>query len=498
MSQGKTAETGVSTSDEPVSSEAAPADTPPLTGVSVREAEASGIGEAPTLRTTSPMGLEQPPPGHLLPVVDPSHYALVGELAHGGIGRILRARDLRLGRPVAIKQILSPAPGAESRFMTEAFVTARLQHPAIVPVYEAGRWPNGELFYSMKLVSGRSLSDVLAESTTLKERLALLPHVLAVAEAMAYAHSERIIHRDLKPANILVGGFGETVVIDWGLAKDLSRAENTSLLQALVPEGSAPDDGLTRVGTVMGTPAYMPPEQAAGQSVDERADVYALGAILYHLLAGSRPYEGNTSDQVLAKVVSGPPRPLSVLQKGIPRDLLAIVAKAMARRPDERYATAREMAEDLRRFQTGQIVGAYEYSRMELLRRFVRRHRAAVMITAVALVLFELLGEESFRRISAERDAAQEATDELRLTQARDTAEEAPNDALKSLRMLSSSFKQWSAARTIAADARAHIFATVLREHTQSVNDIAFSADGKALVSASDDSTLRVWDMEQG
>ncbi|OJH34173.1 protein kinase [Cystobacter ferrugineus] len=464
----------------------------------MREPESSGIGDAPTLRTLTPTSLERLRPSHLLPVVDPAHYALVGELAHGGIGRILRARDLRLGRPVAIKQMLSPTPGTESRFMTEAFVTARLQHPAIVPVYEAGRWPNGELFYSMKLVSGRSLADVIAEHKTLEERLALLPHVLAVAEAMAYAHSERIIHRDLKPANILVGGFGETVVIDWGLAKDLSRAENTALSQALVPEGSSPDDGLTRVGTVMGTPAYMPPEQAAGQSVDERADVYALGAILYHLLAGTRPYEGNTSDQVLAKVVSGPPRPLAHLQEGIPRDLLAIVSKAMARRPDDRYTTAREMAEDLRRFQTGQIVGAYEYSRMELLRRFVRRHRAALMVTAVALVLLAALGEESFRRISAERDAAQETNDQLQLTQARDDVEDAPNEAIEHLRKISHSFKKWSAARTIAADAQAHGFTTVLRGHTQTINDIAFTADGGALVSVSDDSTLRVWDLEQG
>ncbi|WNG24084.1 protein kinase [Cystobacter fuscus] len=505
MSQGKPVETGVSTSGEPAPSESALADAPLLTDVSMRERESSGIGEAPTLRTLTPTRLERLRPSHLLPVVDPAHYALVGELAHGGIGRILRARDLRLGRPVAIKQILSPTPGAESRFMTEAFVTARLQHPAIVPVYEAGRWPNGELFYSMKLVSGRSLADVLAEPTTLEGRLALLPHVLAVAEAMAYSHSERIIHRDLKPANILVGGFGETVVIDWGLAKDLSRAGNTTLSQALVPEGSSPDDGLTRVGTVMGTPAYMPPEQAAGQAVDERADVYALGAILYHLLAGTRPYEGNTSDQVLAKVVSGPPRPLSLLQEGIPRDLLAIVSKAMARRPDERYATAREMAEDLRRFQTGQIVGAYEYSPMELLRRFVRRHRAVVTVTAVALLLLVLLGEEGFRQISTERDAAQEArqkeqsrADELLLTKARYDAEDAPNEAIDSLRQLSSGFENWSEARTIAADAQAHGFATVLRDHTQHINDIAFTDDGQTLVSASDDSTLRVWDLEQG
>ncbi|AKI99597.1 High-affnity carbon uptake protein Hat/HatR [Archangium gephyra] len=475
MSQARPVEEGI---PQGVPADAAPAQ------------EASGIGNAPTLPASSPARLE---PSGLLPVVDPAYYAVHGELAQGGIGRILRARDLRLRRPVAIKQMLSPSPEAESRFLTEALVTARLQHPAIVPVYEAGRWPDGELFYSMKLVSGCSLADVLSEHKTLKERLALLPHVLAVAEAMAYAHSERIIHRDLKPANILVGGFGETVVIDWGLAKDLSRVEDTAAPHAAGATGGTADGAMTRAGTVMGTPAYMPPEQAAGRPVDERADVYALGAILYHLLAGSRPYDGTTSDQVLARVMKGPPPPLASLLESIPRDLQAIVTKAMARDPAERYATAREMAEDLRRFQTGQIVGAYEYSRMELLRRFVRRYRAAVTF----LLVLAVLGAESVREIRAERDTAQAAYDELRLTQARDIVAEAPNDSLDSLRELSPGFKKWSAARTIAADAQAQGFARVLRNHTQHINAISFTADGRYLVSASDDRTLRVWDLGQ-
>ncbi|MDC0713896.1 protein kinase [Stigmatella sp. ncwal1] len=495
MSQAKPVETDGSR-PETAASEAGPAS---------RSVDSSGIGDAPTLRASSSLRPAAPFPGHGLPVVDPAHYALEGELAHGGIGRILRARDLRLGRPVALKQMLSPSPEAESRFVTEALVTARLEHPAIVPVHEVGRWPDGELFYSMKLVSGRSLADVVAECETLKERLALLPHVLAVAEAMAYAHSERIIHRDLKPANILVGEFGETVIIDWGLAKDLSRPAQAVSPDISMSGGGSLDGGLTRVGTVMGTPAYMPPEQAAGQPVDERADVYALGAILYHLLAGSRPYEGDTSDQVLARVMKGPPQPLASLQVSIPRDLLAIVTKAMARRPEDRYATAREMAEDLRRFQTGQIVGAYEYSRVELLRRFVQRYRAVVMVTAVALLLLAALGTESFLEIISQRDAAraarqqaQELSDNLLLTKARDTVEEAPNDALESLRGISPGFKQWPAARMIAADAQAHGFATVLRGHTQHINDIAFTADGRYLISASDDHTLRVWDAQLG
>ena len=461
----------------------------------------SSLGDAPTLH---PMAPAYPPPEELLPVVDPAQYAIAGELAHGGIGRILRARDLRLDRPVAIKEMISPQREAEPRFISEALITARLQHPAIVPVYEAGRWPGGEPFYAMKLVSGRSLADIISELKTLEERLALLPHVLAVAEAMAYAHSERIIHRDLKPANVLVGDFGETVVIDWGLAKDLSRAEEPPPPEAPAAPLPSADGGLTRMGTVLGTPAYMPPEQAAGQPVDERADVYALGAILYHLLAGSRPYEGNSSEQVLHRVVNGPPPPLAQRQTCIPGDLLAIVSKAMARQPSERYPTARAMAEDLRRFQTGQIVRAHEYSPLELVRRFVERYRAAVTVAAVFLALLAALVVWGMRRVMTERDVAhtaqrraQDQADELLLIQARRDVENSPNAALASLRQLSPHFSQWSAVRTIAANAQAHGFATVLKEHSQHINHLAFTPEGR-LVSSSDDKTLRVWERQGG
>ncbi|AKJ04541.1 WD40 repeat protein [Archangium gephyra] len=468
------------------------------------EPQASEAGTGTTVLTARRTG-EQGASRGPLPVVDPSRYAVAGELARGGIGRILRARDVQLDRPVAIKEMLAPAPGTEPRFVAEALVTARLQHPSIVPVYEAGRWPGGEPFYAMKLVSGRSLANVISERKTLEERLALLPHVLAVAEAMAYAHSERIIHRDLKPANVLVGDFGETVVIDWGLAKELSREHGAEPGEDSPPAPSAVDSGLTRVGTVMGTPAYMPPEQAAGHAVDERADVYALGAILYHLLAGTRPYEGKTSEQVLQRVVGGPPPPLSQRQKHIPVDLLAIVTKAMAREPAGRYATARELAEDLRRFQTGQIVGAYRYSKTELLRRFMRRYRAAVMVTAVALLLLATVGVVGFLRVRAERDRAQQArqdaqtqADKLLLMQARDAVGKDPNEALTWLQKLSPGFDRWTAVRTIAADARAQGFAPVLRGHAQSINDTAFTSDGRYFLSSSDDRTVRVWDLETG
>ncbi|HYH96642.1 WD40 repeat domain-containing serine/threonine protein kinase [Hyalangium sp.] len=452
-----------------------------------------------------------------LPKGETDRYDLSGEFAHGAIGRILHARDRRLNRPVAIKELIFPGGTVEARFVTEALITARLQHPSIVPVYDAGRWDTGEPFYAMKFVSGRSLADVIGETKTLQERLALLPHVLAVAEAIAYAHTERVIHRDLKPANVLVGDFGETVVIDWGLAKDL--AHDAGAETGVAPTSTGVDASLTHMGTVVGTPAYMPPEQAAGRIVDERADVYALGAILYHLLAGSRPYDSGSSAQVIDQVVRGPPTSLSARQKGIPSDLLTIVAKAMARNPSERYATARELAEDLRRFQTGQIVAAHAYSLGERIRRFIRRYRAVVAVTVVAMLALIGVGTVSFFRILAERDRAErkqaeaeaarrdaetarqqelERADELTLMHARTSVDRDPNEVIPWLRSLSQGFSRWSAVRTIAADAQARGFAIILRGHTQTVDDVGFTRDGRYLVTTSDDTTIRLWDMKGG
>src|SRR5690349_11730543 len=166
-----------------------------------------------------------------LPIDDPERYEQVCEHARGGLGRVVRAVDKRLGRTVAVKELLPRAGQSsaanEALFLREALITARLEHPGIVPVHEAGRWPTGEPFYTMKLVQGRPLDAVMRDRKTFPERLALLPVVIAVAEAVAYAHSRRVIHRDLKPANVIVGDFGETILIDWGLAKELGRDESS-------------------------------------------------------------------------------------------------------------------------------------------------------------------------------------------------------------------------------------------------------------------------------
>ena len=337
-----------------------------------------------------------------------TRFELLGELARGGLGRVMRARDPRTGRVVALKEVLRPSPDLIARFAREAMVTANLQHPAIVPVYEVGRWPSGEPFYAMKLVRGRALDALIAEATTTAARVALLPHVIAIAEALAYAHSERVIHRDLKPANVLVGPYGETVVIDWGLARNLGERDVASGAPVAPPPPPVDEPGATVAGAVLGTPAYMPPEQAAGAPLDERADVYAIGAILYHVLAGQRPYaEQRTVEQLLQAVEAGPPRALAELAPGVPAELATIVAKAMARAPADRYPTAEGLADDLRRFQTGQLVGAHRYSPWQRLRRWVGRHRAAVATGAVAVTALVGFGIVSVSRIARERDEAQ-------------------------------------------------------------------------------------------
>ncbi len=341
-----------------------------------------------------------------LVAVDPQHYVVGAEIAKGGMGRIVVARDRRLGRAVAIKQLLVPTGELRPRFEREARITAKLQHPAIVNILEAGAWPNGEPFYAMKLVSGESLDKVIAGRKTLDERLGLLPTVIAVVDALAYAHSQRVIHRDLKPANVLVGGFGETVVIDWGLAKDLSDTSGAPDLPAGPYRTAVAPHGATVDGAVMGTPAYMPPEQALGEPVDERADVYALGAMLYHVLAGEPPYLGRTSEATLAKVVAGPPPLIVERVNGVPHDLATIVTRAMARGAADR-PTAADLGEELRRFQTGKLVAAHVYSTWDLVRRFVVRHRAVVGVIAAAVVIIGVLATIAVRRIMGERALAQ-------------------------------------------------------------------------------------------
>jgi tetratricopeptide (TPR) repeat protein len=330
-----------------------------------------------------------------------ARYLLGDEIARGGMATILGAFDRRLTRSIAIKRLERDDSSLAARFAREIRITASLQHPGIVPVYDSGSLPDGQPFYAMRHVQGATLEQAILECHTDRDRLGLVVPVLAAAEAVAYAHERGIIHRDLKPSNILVGPFGETVVIDWGLA----RIDGGPLDDA--PGAEPADDPLTTSwGSILGTPRYMAPEQARGEPATRRSDVYALGAILYHVLAGAPPVAGDDVHAILERAARAEVRPLAEAAPGLPGDLIAIVQRAMAIEPERRYASAGELAADLRRFQTGQLVGAYSYSRGDLARRFVRRHRGAVALTALFTLFLALGAALSFRRIVAESEQA--------------------------------------------------------------------------------------------
>ncbi|HMG22363.1 MAG TPA: serine/threonine-protein kinase, partial [Kofleriaceae bacterium] len=335
---------------------------------------------------------------------DPERYQILGEHGRGGLGRVSRAHDRALGRDVAIKELISRGQISELRFLREALITARLEHPSIVPIHEAGRWPDGTPFYAMKLVAGRPLRDLIAERTTVEHRLGLLHHVIAVADAIAYAHGRNIIHRDLKPANVIVGDFGETVVIDWGLAKDLTSDDDPS------GRSSPPvdrDDSLTSRGAVLGTPAYMAPEQHRGERVDQRADVFAIGAMLWELCALQRVPPG-----VLRA------RRAILRRNGIDPDLAIIVEKALDPEPERRYRDAGALAADLRAFESGARIAARSYSLPAVLAHWARRHRT-LALSALAAIAVAAIGSAVFvHNLAAERDRADTARDGLSLKNA--------------------------------------------------------------------------------
>ncbi len=432
-------------------------------------------------------------------------YELVAERGRGGLGRVFAARDGKLERTVAVKELLSRTPETRARFEREARLAARLQHPNIVPVYDVGERV-GAPYYAMKLVDGRSLADVVAGCETADERVALLPHVIAVAEAIAYAHRERIVHRDLKPANVVVGEFGETIVVDWGLAKDLGAGDDDAA-PAAGPFRTR-DATATAAGDILGTPAYMPPEQARGEAVDERADIYAIGAMLYHVLAGRPPYaDTGDSDAVLAAVLGGPPAPLT----SGPPDLVAIADKAMARDPAARYATAAALAADLNRFATGQLVSAHEYSLSALVRRWIARHRAAVAVGTVAVIAIAIGATVSIRNIVAAEQKArtnevialdraaeiERRRDELILEQAEGALATDPTEALAWIATYPETGADWARGRTIAADAVSRGVARHVLRHDEEVKAVAATPDGTRFATGSAGG-VRVYDARTG
>jgi WD40 repeat protein len=451
------------------------------------------------------------PARDLTPHTDLSRYIIGREFARGGLGRILEAHDARLDRPVALKELLSSNDVLRERFQREAGLTARLQHPAIVPVYDSGSRENGEPYYVMKLLSGgRTLKELVDDATALDGRLTLLPNCIAVADAIAYAHSLGIIHRDLKPSNVLVGPFGETVVIDWGLAKDLSRPQADAFAGG-AGRSAAPD--VTSTGSILGTPQYMAPEQARGGAVDKRADVYALGSILYQVLCGQAPYTGALAGDILAQVVAGDPIAVERRQPGVPRELATIVRKAMARDPAGRYDSAAELAADLKRFQSGQLVSAHEYSTYTLFARRVRKHRGVLSVAAVLLALLAATLALSARRIIRERNearrqsavaehqriVAETARNGLILAQARSSLEHDPTATVAWLKTYAARAPGSAAlVHELAVDAAGRGVARhVFRRSDTQTYAATFSPDGKRFAMAEND-RVRIIDLATG
>lgn len=340
---------------------------------------------------------------------EPGRYQTVREYARGGMGRVMLVHDSFLGRDIALKELLPDlsAPGHISpsnvaRFLQEARITGRLEHPSIVPVHEIGFRDDGTLYYTMKLVRGRTLRQAIATSKTLVDRLKFLPHYVDLCNALAYAHSRGIIHRDIKPSNVMVGEFGETVVLDWGLAKahDHSDAHGEGVRIAIEALREFGQEALEKTvyGTALGTPAYMAPEQAEGRidAIGERSDVYSLGAVLYELLTGHAPFGGTAVRNILLSVISEEPTPIAVLEPHAPLELIAICNHAMQKDPAARYPTAKALAEDIQRFQAGALVQAHEYRFREHLSRFLHKHRSLVFTTALATTALFVLGIYSY------------------------------------------------------------------------------------------------------
>jgi eukaryotic-like serine/threonine-protein kinase len=358
-------------------------------------------------------------------------FTLIEELGRGGMGVIIRGRDKVLHRDVALKVIRDQGDDLQrERFIKEAQITGQLEHPNIVPVHEFGVDHSGRIFFAMKLVRGRTLAEIIdghrknnAQTMAEYPLTRLVTILVQVCHAVAFAHSRGVIHRDLKPSNIMLGDFGEVMLMDWGLAKvDVVDVPNPAGLDDPTPTtGHRPtvhklDE--THDGAVLGTPVYMPPEQAMGQisSMDARSDVYALGAILYEMLTLRTPVEGEEIKEVLHKVILGHIAAPEVIspERTIPRDLSAVAMKSLSLRPDDRYPDVIHMRRDLELFLDGRVVSARNDSFIEVLMRFGNRNRMAsyavgsVLCVLIAVVIFGYVANVAQRRVAeSERQRAE-------------------------------------------------------------------------------------------
>ncbi len=331
-------------------------------------------------------------------------YRMIAEQGRGGFGTVWRAIDTKLNREIAFKLLHVKEknyPFARERFVNEAKITARLDHPGIVAVHDVSHLDSQWPYYTMKLVRGKTLSQKIKElhqPHTISEKShdvllrGLLRSFLSVCKSMQFAHSQNVIHRDLKPQNIIVGKFGETIILDWGLAKDLNEMDNDlsestdSIHNEMFFKS---DSGATQTGEVKGTPAYMSPEQAHGniEQIDQLSDVFCLGAILFHVLTGSVPFEGSTAKTALSSAQENLKRTPRQINRNVDRAIESICLKAMATQKTDRYSSVKHLVNDIENYLADQPVSAHPESLLTQTGRWMRGHRQLVRAASIAAIV---------------------------------------------------------------------------------------------------------------
>jgi serine/threonine protein kinase len=328
-----------------------------------------------------------------LPDLAGTRYRLIERIGSGGMGTVYLAEDSTLGRRVALKILDLPELRTELsvRLLREAHILARLEHPGIVPVHDAGTLADGRVFYAMKFVEGERLDALAKRIGAVHERLRIFQRI---CEAVAFAHARGILHRDLKPENVMVGPFGEVLVMDWGVAKILREdAAPREVHASIGVETSRKAPTVTKPlktehGTILGTPGYMAPEQARGEveSIDEHADIYSLGAILKFLVASKKfdAPQGSDMGGIGTKTAS-------TTTASAPKAIAAIAQKAMAEEPANRYASVSDLAQDVARYLNGAPVSAYPENVFQKAARWATRYRVAIGLVLAYLIVRALL-----------------------------------------------------------------------------------------------------------